>query len=300
LSETAEDLELWNRARAGDRAALDRLLRLHEKRVYRFGLRMCGDEEAAREVLQSTLLAAFRRLDSFRGDARLSTWLFAIARSFCSRQHRRTRSAPVHDVPLDAPDSDVRLEDSAPNPAESLEKSETAALVAAAIRALPPSYREVVLLRDAEGLPAEEAARTLGLQVPALKSRLHRARQALKENLARALQEAGPGAAAAQACPRLAMELSALREAEIDRPACEAIQAHVEGCPRCRGSLGALRDAARLCRQLPGAEVPAPVRSAVRRALHEALAGGTADGRIVNPSLDRALGNAPPARTRRR
>jgi len=117
LSETAEDLELWNRARAGDRAALDRLLRLHEKRVYRFGLRMCGDEEAAREVLQSTLLAAFRRLDSFRGDARLSTWLFAIARSFCSRQHRRTRSAPVHEVPLDAPDSDVRLEDSAPNPA---------------------------------------------------------------------------------------------------------------------------------------------------------------------------------------
>ena len=84
------DAELITRSQAGDRAALEELLRRHEKQVYRFGLRMCGDEEAAKEVLQGTLLSAFQQIGAFRSEARVSTWLFSIARSFCARQHRRS------------------------------------------------------------------------------------------------------------------------------------------------------------------------------------------------------------------
>lgn len=85
-----EERELLELARAGDAQALERLLAKHEKQVYRFGLRMCGSEDAAREVLQETLLAAFKHIHSFRGEARLSTWLYQLARSFCLRS-RRTR-----------------------------------------------------------------------------------------------------------------------------------------------------------------------------------------------------------------
>ncbi|MFL5432949.1 MAG: RNA polymerase sigma factor, partial [Myxococcales bacterium] len=83
------ELDLLSAAKMGDAAALDEILERHEKQVFRFGLRMCGSEEDAREVLQDTLLAAFEGLRDFRGDAQLSTWLFQIARSFCVKRRRR-------------------------------------------------------------------------------------------------------------------------------------------------------------------------------------------------------------------
>src|SRR5512138_3354295 len=77
--------DLLEKARTGDVRAVDELLALHERQVFRYGLRMCGNEEDARDVLQETLLAAFRNVKDFRGDAQLSTWLYQIARSFCVR-----------------------------------------------------------------------------------------------------------------------------------------------------------------------------------------------------------------------
>ena len=98
---TRSEAELLDAVRAGQRDALEELLERHEPQIYRFGLRMCGTEDAAREVLQQTLLTAFRGLRSFRGDAALSTWLYQIARSFCIKSRRRrvdepeeTRSGP--------------------------------------------------------------------------------------------------------------------------------------------------------------------------------------------------------------
>src|SRR5258708_39453515 len=92
------DAELLEAVRQGDRSAIDEILERHERQIYRFGLRMCGNEDDAREVLQETLLAAFRGLPSFRGDAALSTWLYQIARSFCGAAARRWRGRP--DPPL--------------------------------------------------------------------------------------------------------------------------------------------------------------------------------------------------------
>src|SRR5664279_6585612 len=82
------DADLVVAARGGDRGAVEELLVRYEPNIYRFGLRMCGNEDAARDVLQETLLAAFRYLPGFRGDAALSTWLYQIARSFCIKERR--------------------------------------------------------------------------------------------------------------------------------------------------------------------------------------------------------------------
>lgn len=264
-----DEQQLFQRAHDGDREALEELLRQHEQRIYRYGLRMCGDEDAAREVLQRTLLTAFEQIGTFRGEARLSTWLFAIARSVCGRLHRRTRSAPLHDMALDADEAPVLVSHDL-EPEESAQRAELAELVGAAIAGLPPSYREAVVLRDVEGLAAEEVALTLGLQIPALKSRLHRGRQMLKVSLAALLRDgAGPGGA--QPCPQLLARLNALEGRPVDRSACAEIEQHLDACETCRVALGDLREAASLCRRLPGDDVPDAVKRAVRTALREAV-----------------------------
>src|SRR5918911_4634014 len=108
------DENLLTDARAGDRAALERLLELHQRRVFRFGLKMCGGEEDAKDVLQETLLAAARGIRDFRGASSVSTWLYTIARSFCIKRHRTSKFAPgqlqsLADVPREAHDvADVR------------------------------------------------------------------------------------------------------------------------------------------------------------------------------------------------
>lgn len=173
------DADLVAAARGGDRAAVEQLLARYEPNIYRFGLRMCGDEDAAREVLQETLLAAFRHLPGFRGDAALSTWLYQIARSFCIKERRGqhpTRSLDDDGAP--------ELVDPAPQPDASAYAREIGEALSRAIAVLPPEQREVLLLRDVEGLSAEQAADVVGIEVGALKSRLHRARTALRAELA--------------------------------------------------------------------------------------------------------------------
>jgi RNA polymerase sigma-70 factor (ECF subfamily) len=254
------DSELLDAVRKGDRGAVEELLARYEANIYRFGLRMCGNEEAAREVLQETLLAAFRNLPGFRGDAALSTWLYQIARSFCIKERRGERPTE----PLEGRTGE-RLAESSPAPDAHVHAKEIGAALAAAIGALPPDHREVLVLRDVEGLSAEEAAAIVGVEVGALKSRLHRARAQLRTELAALLGDAEVGPAP---CPELAQELTAYAAAEIDQAACVRIEDHLSRCPRCAGACDALKRTVSLCRRIPGGEVPAPVRAAVRHAIH--------------------------------
>jgi RNA polymerase sigma-70 factor, ECF subfamily len=257
--------ELLAAVKRGDRAAAEELIALHEPQIYRFGLRMCGDEETAREVLQETLLAAFKSLGGFRGEAALSTWLYQIARSFCIKERRREH-------PEDPIEEARGIAGAEPGPEATTHAREIGAALGAAIRALSPEQREVVILRDVEGLSAEEAAGVIGIEVGALKSRLHRARLDLRAHLADLLGddvEAGGPAP----CPELAHELSAYASSEIDEAACVKIEEHLARCPRCAGACEVLRRTVSLCRALPGDEVPAPVRAAVRRAVHALLHG---------------------------
>ncbi|NTX00475.1 sigma-70 family RNA polymerase sigma factor [Myxococcus sp. CA040A] len=177
------DATLVAAAREGDREALEALLARYASPVYRFGLRLCGSEEEARDVLQETLMTAFRGLHAFREQARLSTWLFQVARSHCSRERRREARGGER-LPFDA--EAVRAVPSLERaPDEVAHARKMGAMLRDALAALSASDREALLLRDVEGLSAEEAARLTGIDVRAHKSRLHRARMRLRERLAR-------------------------------------------------------------------------------------------------------------------
>src|SRR5262249_18887636 len=144
---------------------------------------MCGNEEDARDVLQETLLAAFKGVRQFRGEAQLSTWLYQVARSFCTKARRRgAGEPPQHESIEDAVARRVPAPGAGPE--EVAHAREMVRVLQEALLALPESQREVVLLRDVEGLSAEEAARVVGIEVRALKSRLHRARAAMQARIA--------------------------------------------------------------------------------------------------------------------
>ncbi len=256
------DAELVERVKKGDGLAMEQLLARHEQQIYRFGLRMCGNEDDARDVLQETLLSAFRNLGTFRGDARLSTWLYQVARSFCIKQRRRREGEPehlesmeVHEVKALA--ADVRAPDAAAH------AREVGQVIQAAMSTLPEEQREVLVLRDVEGLSAEDAAEVVGIEVGALKSRLHRARLQLKQSLASVLENQSSDLG----CPELQTELAAYAASEIDQAACARIEAHLSGCVRCTAACDSLKRTVSMCRAIPGGEVPAAVRAAVRQAL---------------------------------
>ncbi|MHB8419940.1 MAG: RNA polymerase sigma factor [Myxococcales bacterium] len=179
------DRKLLERARAGDSAALDELLARHQADVYRFGLKLCGDPEDAKDVLQETLLGLARDVRRFRGEASLSTWLYTVARSFCLKKRRRGHFAPREERSLETEvwREAARLASSAQGPDEALAAKVAGLALQRALAALDPTHREVLLLRDVEGLTAPEAARKLGLSPQAVKSRLHRARLALRAQL---------------------------------------------------------------------------------------------------------------------
>lgn len=257
------DDQLLIQARAGERAALEELLERHEPQIYRFALRMCGAQEAARDVLQETLLAAFKGLREFRGDARLSTWLFQVARSFCTKANRKRAGEPATHEPLDAPAAAHLESDAARAPDAVAHAKEIGAVLRAALAALPEQQREVIVLKDVHGLPVEEVAAVIGESVAATKSRLHRARMALRELLRGVLGEREPGAP----CPELALELAGYVEGDIDRTTCERMEAHLARCPRCSEACESLKSTVKLCSAVEGDEVPAPIQAAVRAAL---------------------------------
>ena len=114
----ASDQTLLAAARSGDKDALETLLLRYQPRVYRFGMKMCGDTDDAKDVLQETLLAMARGVRDFRGASSLSTWLYTIARSFCIKKRRRSRFAPAEQQSLDTvlADEKVQLPDARPSP----------------------------------------------------------------------------------------------------------------------------------------------------------------------------------------
>src|SRR5688572_9467051 len=180
------DDELLVAARQGDATALEALLVRYQPHLYRFGLRMCGNEEDAGDVAQESLISMARSLRDFRGDSSVSSWLYTIARRFCIKKRRRSKFAPSREESLDAPGTEAaqRLTDPAPSPEQTATNRELAAALTRAIDALDPLQREVLVLRDVEGLPAPQVAHILSISVDAVKSRLHRARVAVRRDLA--------------------------------------------------------------------------------------------------------------------
>ena len=267
------DQQLVDGARAGDRASLERLLERHERQVYRFGLKMCRDPEAAKDVLQETLIAAARTVKDFRGASSPSTWLYAIARSFCIKQRRRSKFAPEHEESIDAAGADgevLQIADPGRPADDALAGRQVELALEKAIGELDPMYREVLLLRDVEGLSAAEVAEAIGVSVEAVKSRLHRARVAVREKVA-PLLSSEPESPLTDACPEVVSLFSRHLEGEISAPVCEEMERHLAGCPRCRERCSTLQATLASCARAPLPDVPAPVQHEVRRALRQFL-----------------------------
>jgi len=270
-----EENALLEAARAGDAEALETLLEQHEPRVYRFARRLCRHHEDAEDVLQESLLAAARGLSGFRGASSLSTWLFTIARSYCIKKRRRSRFAPT-EVSLEVGEADAVPEppDPAPGPEETLHAKRLEAALEGAIAGLDRKYREVFVLRDVEGLTAPEVATVTGLSVAAIKSRLHRARARVREEMAPLLMPAeAVSPTSDRPCPDVVKLFSRYLEGDISPRTCARMEEHLAACPRCRASCDALREVLQRCRTAPSPEVPAALQEKVRAAVRGLVDG---------------------------
>jgi RNA polymerase sigma-70 factor (ECF subfamily) len=191
----AGEADLVARLRAGSDAAYEELVRAQGARLLAVARRLLRSEEDARDAVQDAFISAFRAIDRFEGGSRLSTWLHRIVVNAALMKLRSQQRKPETSIEDLLPRF---LEDGhfAEPPAEwqqsadrALERRETRELVRQAIDGLPENYRTVLLLRDIEGLDTAETAEALGVTANAVKIRLHRARQALREQLDEHMRE---------------------------------------------------------------------------------------------------------------
>jgi RNA polymerase sigma-70 factor, ECF subfamily len=185
---TVADEQLVAQAQAGDRAAFEELVRRHADRLHVVVLRLTGSNEEAEEVTQEAFLRAWRGLHNFKGEAQFFTWLYRIGVNEARRRGER-RSARGTTASLEAHPFEPR--DPGPGPARVVEHRDLRAALEDAVRALEPDYRTPLVLRDIEGLSTAEAAEIMGLGQAAFKSRLHRARLAVRAAVDNYLPEDG-------------------------------------------------------------------------------------------------------------
>ena len=181
-----DDKHILARARRGELDAFGELVRQYEKRVYAVALRSSGSPEDAADITQEVFLRAWRSIESFRGDSGFSTWLFRITMNLCV-DHARHKNAQPQTQPLVVGEEDAErpIPDTAPTPEEHLENSELGRELAAALDEVSEEHRRIVLLRDVSGLSYTEIAEVLEISEGTVKSRLSRARIALRTILLR-------------------------------------------------------------------------------------------------------------------
>jgi len=192
-----EELQLVQAAKGGDVSAFEDLVKRYDRNVFRIAQHITQNREDAEDVVQDAFLKAYQNLGQFQGQSKLYTWLVRIAVNEALMRLRRRR--PERMVSLD---EDVKTEDDSvprevadwsPNPEQQYSQAELKDILTRTIQGLPPSFRTVFVLRDVEGLSTEEAAEALDLSIPAVKSRLLRARLQLRERLSRYFQKRNGG-----------------------------------------------------------------------------------------------------------
>ena len=200
-NEQHPDVALVERVRAGDVSAYDQLVRKYERQIFRIAQHITQNREDAEDVMQDAFVKAFEKIDQFQGNSKFYTWLVRIAVNESLMRLRKRSPGKLVSM-----DEDVQTEegsvprdfaDWAPNPEDNYNQAELADILRKTIQGLPPGFRVVFVLRDVDGLSTEETAETLGLSVPAVKSRLLRARLQLRERLSRYFKRKAPATAAA-------------------------------------------------------------------------------------------------------
>lgn len=195
MQEPRENRKMIQRAQNGDEGAFRELVRTYQDMVYRFAFHVCRDEEKAEETLQDTFVNVYRKLGQFDGKSKFTTWLYRIVANNCLMKRRR-RKLDIASISLNAPEgfrNDPLTDDEGnviqtvpswkPTPLDAMMDAELRDIMEKAIQKLPVEYRIVFVLRDIEEKTAEETAKILNLSIPAVKSRLRRARMFLREQL---------------------------------------------------------------------------------------------------------------------
>ena len=201
-SGTDTDVELANALLAGLPGAFDSFVTTYRAKIFQYSLLMCGHREDAEEVAQETLLKVFEKLDQLREPERMKGWVFRIARNACLMKRRKSSYAPARELSLDElmptfrqEGAERRLEiaDWSEPPDETVIRAQLQELLRRSIEELPDIYRSVLLLRDFEELSTQETAEVLDITEDTVKTRLHRARLAVRRDLDRRLRSADGG-----------------------------------------------------------------------------------------------------------
>ena len=177
-----EELAVIRRVQKGDVNAFEALVSAYEKNVYNLALRMMGNAQDAEDMAQEAFLKAYNSLPGFRGDSKFSVWLYRIVSNVCLDQLRKKSKRPTVSLSMedeDGEETQLDLPDTAQSPEELLEKKLTREAVRRGLAQLPEDARQILLLREIQGLSYEEIGEALGLEAGTVKSRIFRARKRL-------------------------------------------------------------------------------------------------------------------------
>ena len=183
----SDELALVQAAKAGDISAFEQLVKRYDRNVFRIAQHITHNREDAEDVVQDAFLKAYENLGQFQGQSKFYTWLVRIAVNEALMKLRRRRTDKIvsldQDIETEEDTMPREIADWAPNPAQLFDQGQLREILSKTIQGLPPSFRTVFVLRDVEGLSTEETAEALDLSIPAVKSRLLRARLQLRERL---------------------------------------------------------------------------------------------------------------------
>ncbi len=249
--------------RRGTPESIEEAIGLLQNTVFSFSMRVCGHREDAEDTMQDVLFGSLKHLAKLQDPGELAAWLYTVTRNRCRRMRRGHARAEAKRITLDEliPDQ-AELQQlllASENPERDVLRAEQHNHLHEAVLRLPPALRLVLVLHDMEELTTEEVTRILGLQTGTVRVRLHRARLALRKEMARVLQgmpERAPASAKKplhrpEECREIFADLSEFLDGRMEPASCEKMRAHIEACPACVAFIKDLRGVIERCRETP-------------------------------------------------
>lgn len=218
---------LVQKVQGGDSQAFLELVQKTEGTFYRFAQKMCSSQEDAQDAVQETFLTLHQKIHQFRGDSSFLSWSYAIVRSHCQKQRKKNKKSD--DLSENIADHKNLILSSSQNELErEIEK---------AIDHLDPKYREIFVLRDVEGMSTEEVSQITGLTISNVKSRLHRARESVREDLSLVFGDSPQAKTSYESKPvKLVKLYSMYLENDLEKSFCDYMKERMQDCPECAKS----------------------------------------------------------------